>query len=143
MGILLQAPSDHDRNRALDIFDRVTEKAGHGIHGLTLSVAGINGQASVLFPFMQDDDGMTARDGDLYPFCELLAVALTGAHPSGLVLRTVGEPQAVRGWRFTDGDPMPLNRAEAFNAYCTDATTGEPIPPDPNTEYEDAFVIHL
>ncbi|MFE1486151.1 hypothetical protein ACFW80_35230 [Streptomyces fimicarius] len=143
MGILLKVPNDRDRNRALDIFDRVTEKAGIGSHGLTLGVTGLNGTATAQFPFIQETDGMAADVSDLFPFCELLAIAVSGAHPSGLVLRTMGQPQTVRGWRFTDGDPMPLNRAEAFNAYAHDPVTGDPVVPAPGTEYADAPVIHI
>ncbi|MEU8701680.1 hypothetical protein AB0C61_29300 [Streptomyces sp. NPDC048680] len=143
MGILLHIPSDRDNDRALDIFDRVTEKAGKGTHSLTLGVTGIGGTAVVMFPFVQEDEGMAASLTQLNKFCELLAIAASGAHPSGLVMRTVGETETVCGWRFTDGDPLPLNRAEAFNAYCTDPTNGEIIPPHPGTEYADAPVIHI
>ncbi|MGP4001571.1 hypothetical protein [Streptomyces sp. 8N706] len=44
----------------------------------------------------------------------------------------------VLGWRLSDCTTHPLNRAEIFSAYCTDAATGEPIPPEPGTEYADA-----
>ncbi|MEU4181557.1 hypothetical protein [Streptomyces sp. NPDC026589] len=143
MGILLRIPSDQNRNRALDIFDKLTEEAGEGTHSLTLAVTGMGGTAYEVFPFIQDDEGMAASLSHLEEFCELLAIAISGAHPSGLAMRTAGERATVRGWKFTDGDPIPLNRAETFNAYCTDPTTGEPIPPDPDTEYADAPVIHL
>jgi hypothetical protein len=143
MGILLCVPSDRNRARALDIFDRVTEKAGEGTHCLTLGVTGIGGTGIAEFPFIQDDEGMAASLAQLNSFCELLAVAVSGAHPSGLVMRTMSDTQTVRGWHFTDGDPIPLNRAEAFNAYCTDPDTGDIIPPDPDTEYADAPVIHI
>lgn len=143
MGILLSIPSDRDRNRALDIFDRVTEKAGEGTHSLTLAVTGMGGTVYEVFPFTQDGEGMAASLSNLEEFCELLAIAITGAHLSGLAMRTAGEKATVRGWKFTDGDPIPLNRAQTFKAYCTDAETGEPIPPDPDTEYADAPVIHI
>ncbi|WP_331734902.1 hypothetical protein [Streptomyces sp. NBC_01166] len=143
MGTLLQVPSDRDRNRALDIFDRVTDKAGIGSHALTLGVTGIGGTAIALFPFVQDDEGMAANGSDLYVFCDLLAIALSGAHPSGLLLRTMGQPQTVCGWRFTDGDPLPLTRAEAFDAYTIHPDTDGPLIPLPGTEYADAPVIHI
>ncbi|MFF7569673.1 hypothetical protein [Streptomyces rubiginosohelvolus] len=143
MGPLLQVPSDRDRNRALDIFDRVTEKAGIGSHGLTLGVTGFGGMATAIFPFIQDDEGMAASGSDLYVFCDLLAIAVTGAHPSGMILRTMGQPQVARGWKFIDGDPMPLNRAQAFNAYTNHPDYDGPIMPLPGTEYADAPVIHI
>ncbi|MEU4032459.1 hypothetical protein [Streptomyces anulatus] len=143
MGILLRVPSDRNRDRAFDIFDKVTEEAGEGTHSLTLGVTGMGGTAVELFPFVQDDEGIAGSLTQLQEFCELLAVAITGAHPSGLVMRTIGDTHTVRGWVFQDGDPIPLNRAQAFNAYCTDPATGDIIPPDPDTEYADAPVIHI
>ncbi|MCX4417789.1 hypothetical protein OOK43_31615 [[Kitasatospora] papulosa] len=143
MGILLHIPSDRDRTRALDIFDRVTEKAGEGTHNLTLGVTGTGGTAVASFPFVQTDEGMAASLSQLNEFCELLAVAVSGAHPSGLVMRTLAQAETVCGWRFTDGDPLPLHRAEAFNAYCHHPVTGEITLPCPGTEYVDAPVIHM
>ncbi|MFD3820229.1 hypothetical protein ACFWRZ_34650 [Streptomyces rubiginosohelvolus] len=143
MGILLRIPSDRNRDRALDIFNKATEEAGEGTHSLTIGVTGMGGIAVELFSFVQDDEGMAGSLTQLTEFCELLAVAISGAHPSGLVMRTMGDTHTVRGWVFRDGDPIPLNRAEAFNAYCTDPATGEIIPPDPDTEYADAPVIHI
>ncbi|MFE3519682.1 hypothetical protein [Streptomyces sp. NPDC059166] len=143
MGILLAVPSDRDRNKALDIFDRVTEKAGNGNHYLTIGVSGIGGDATAVFPFMQDDEGMAASLSALHAFCDLLATAVSGGHSSGLVLRTMGQPQTVRAWRFTDGDPLPLNRAEAFNAYTDRPDFSGPAIPLPGTEYADAPVIHI
>ncbi|MFD3641564.1 hypothetical protein ACJBCE_36800 [Streptomyces sp. NBUL23] len=143
MGTLLHVPSDRDRNRALDIFNKLTEKAGEGTHSLTLGVRGVGGIAIATLPFIQDDEGMAASLSQLEEFCEMLAVALSGAHPSGLAMRTVGDKDTVYAWKFADGDPIPLNRAEAFDVYCTNPVTGDITPPRPDTDYADAPVIHI
>ncbi|MCZ0983842.1 hypothetical protein O1L60_44575 [Streptomyces diastatochromogenes] len=62
---------------------------------------------------------------------------------SGLTVRSskVGAVDEVRAWSLGHGAITPLNRAQTFAAYCTDAATGEPIPPQPDTEYCDAFPL--
>lgn len=63
--------------------------------------------------------------------------------PGGIVSRTTpghdttGGPahDTVRGWSFRDAWPRALSAAEVFTAYCTDADTGEPIPPEHGVDY--------
>ncbi|MFJ8848365.1 hypothetical protein ACIRFF_36390 [Streptomyces cyaneofuscatus] len=143
MGIHLHAPGDRDFDRSFDIFDRVTEKAGKGTHCLTLAVRAPEGCVTAMFPWTQAEDGMAASLTRLHDFTDLLAVAVSGAHPSGMCMRTLATPDTVCGWRFTDGDPIPLTRSEAFDAYATNPTTGELVVPMPGTEYADAPVIHI
>ncbi|MFB6655306.1 hypothetical protein ACFCZ4_34040 [Streptomyces microflavus] len=143
-GILLHIPSAGDENRAIEILDRLIQKTGTGMHRLTLTVEGINGTAFAEFAFLRMEDDMTVGSIEKADqFCVLLAVAVSGAHHSGLVMRTQAETESCCGWRFKDGDPLPLNRAEVFNAYCHNAATGEVIAPQPGIEYADAPVIHI
>ncbi len=39
------------------------------------------------------------------------------------------------GWALHDDWLRPLSEAEIFAAYCTDADTGEPVPPEHGVEY--------
>lgn len=144
MGIHLHDPSDRDYDKAFDIFDRVTEEAGLGTHCLTLSVTSDPGAVIISFPFtnLAVDEGMIASLTEMHDFTALLAVAVSGAHPSGMVLRTLN-PERACGWRFTNGDPLPLTAAETFDAYATNPLTGEPMAPMPGTQYTDAPVIHI
>lgn len=41
----------------------------------------------------------------------------------------------VRAYYFVDGSYGQLSEAEVFNAYCMDADSGEPIPPEPDVNY--------
>ncbi|UZJ32553.1 hypothetical protein [Streptomyces endophytica] len=51
-----------------------------------------------------------------------------------------GTPRAmvrdtVRGWSLRDAWPHALSAGEVFTAYCTDADSGEPVPPEPGVNY--------
>ncbi|MFB7649345.1 hypothetical protein ACFC0S_16195 [Streptomyces sp. NPDC056084] len=88
------------------------------------------------------DGALTADAADTVRFLLALAAAVCQDR-GGLMARSslVDADDQVRGWRIGGGVATPLDRAEVFNAYCTDATTGEPIPPSPQTEYCDAFTL--
>jgi hypothetical protein len=49
--------------------------------------------------------------------------------------------QRIRGWIITEGDWKPVTAGQLFNAMCTDPVTDEPIPPEPATEYLDAWPV--
>ncbi|MEU3708362.1 hypothetical protein AB0E82_39500 [Streptomyces anulatus] len=144
MGILLIVPSDDHEKRALDIFERLLEKAENGVHNLLLSVEGIGGTVVAEFHFAQNELGFMASEEQGMSFCDLLAIAVSGAHPCGFVMRSsTGDGESVCGWAFREGDPIPLNRAEIFNAYCHNPFSGEITSPEPGISYSDAPVIHI
>ncbi|MEV0267012.1 hypothetical protein AB0I49_37520 [Streptomyces sp. NPDC050617] len=70
-------------------------------------------------------------------FCTVLAAGLATARRGGVVLRTTTPDgrDRVRGWALHDDWLRPLSEAEIFAAYCTDADTGEPVPPEHGVEY--------
>ncbi|MFI5905838.1 hypothetical protein [Streptomyces cyaneofuscatus] len=142
-GILLHVPSEEDGRRATDIFDRLLQKAGTGKHRLTLTVEGINGTAFAYFAYFLTGEVMVGSLHQADQFCDLLAVAVSGKHHSGLVLRTQAGTETVCGWRFKDGDPLPINAAEVFDAFCLNRLTGEIVGPEPGVEHSDAPVIHI
>ncbi|MGW7433353.1 hypothetical protein ACWGIN_27910 [Streptomyces sp. NPDC054861] len=144
MPILYRVPLPADGDRAIDLFERIMEKAGDGTHNLVICVQGIGGTITRSFPFIQHDDVLVANEEKALHFLEMLTLAVSGAHTGGAILRTQTSPGTydVCAWHFQDGDPRPLNRAEVFNAYCTDVT-GEIIPPEQDVEYKDAPIIHL
>ncbi|MFV2198544.1 hypothetical protein [Nocardiopsis sp. LOL_012] len=49
----------------------------------------------------------------------------------------------VRGWSAAEHRLEPLSEAEMFDAHCTDAASGEPIPPERGVVYTDAPEVDL
>ncbi|MFM9373517.1 hypothetical protein [Streptomyces sp. Da 82-17] len=70
----------------------------------------------------------------------VLAVGIAKQSPGGLVQRTTapGRPDRVCGWRLHGEHLKPLTEAQVFDAYCTDAHTGDPVPPEPGLDYAQA-----
>jgi hypothetical protein len=140
-------------DRASEALSRLLRTAGAGRHHLVCSVpvvrcgdgpdAGETREspplAAVLHARCADDGTVQLGETDALVFCTVLAVGLATGSPGGVVLRTGrGTPDApdrVRGWSLRDGWLHPLTEAEVFSAYCTDAETGEPVPPEPGVTY--------
>ncbi|MFI6149600.1 hypothetical protein [Streptomyces sp. NPDC051109] len=126
--------------RASGALTRLVDGAGPGHHHLVCSVPTEDEQlVAVLHAEVAPDrDGpprMEGREG--LDFVTVLAAGLALGGPGGLVLRSTTEGLAdrVHGWRLDRGRLVPLSAAAVFNAYCTDADTGEPVPPEPGVEY--------
>jgi hypothetical protein len=73
---------------------------------------------------------------------------------AGLLLRTFTDRTAftteeglpiplkeLRGWALHEGRLHPLDEAALFDAHCTDAATGEPLPPERGLAYRDAWEV--
>ncbi|MEV5162844.1 hypothetical protein [Streptomyces sp. NPDC053728] len=133
-----------DADRATDIFERILENAGNGTHHIVINVViDEKHQALTNLAFTQDDASLHISAYEALKFCRLLATGLSGLC-GGITMRTISaETESVRGWKITDGDPIPLNRAEVFTAYCYNPNTGEIIAPESGVQYEDAPVIHF
>ncbi|MEV0749841.1 hypothetical protein AB0I75_32335 [Streptomyces sp. NPDC050273] len=145
MDVLIPIPSPEDGERALGIFERLMDKAGDGFHHLVIVVQGIGGPALGHFRYVQKEGLILHVNEDwAMEFCHLLAAAISGSLSGGFVMRTRTEAEAesVCGWRITNGDTKPLSRAEVFDAYCHNPTTGETFGPEPGVEYKDAPAIH-
>ncbi|TXS34832.1 hypothetical protein [Streptomyces sp. t39] len=140
-------PTTRDADRAFDIFERLLEKAGTGMHSLTLAIySGEGAEMEHLIYSRSEKTGIEADGQTALNFCCFLAVAVTGkAGNAGLIMRSIRHrEESVCGWSFnSDGDPIPLTAAEVFDAYCTDFTTGDPISPQPGVDHRDAPVIHI
>lgn len=114
------------------------EVAGTGTHHVVCSVP-LDG--TPLLAVLTSDRDVSGRihfvEADALVFCTVLAAAAVSESPGGIVLRSTGADgrDEVRGWALRDGWPQPLTEAEVFNAYCTDADTGEPVPPEPGVTY--------
>ncbi|WP_331720704.1 hypothetical protein [Streptomyces sp. NBC_01174] len=133
-----------DADRATDIFERLLEKSGNGTHHLVINVV-VDDRHHALtnLRFEQHDDSLHISAYEALKFCRLLATGLSGL-TGGIAMRTFSaDSESVRCWKIADGDPLPLNRAETFSAYCYNPLTREIKAPEPGVQYEDAPVIHF
>ncbi|MFJ4880893.1 hypothetical protein ACIP93_37585 [Streptomyces sp. NPDC088745] len=112
--------------------------AGHGTHHLVCSVPAEGEQLlSVLHAEAGTDGVPELSDDEGAEFVTVLAAGIALESPGGVVLRTTrdGRPDRVYGWRLDRGGLRALTEAEVFNAYCTDAETGEPVSPESGVDY--------
>ncbi|MEU8828319.1 hypothetical protein [Streptomyces sp. NPDC048636] len=124
--------------RAAAALRGVLGAAGPGVHHLVCSVpAGGTSLVAVVHAEARGERPARAAEPGAHIFRTVLACGIASRGPGGIVLRTSlpGERDRVRGWALHDGWLRPLSEAEVFTAYCTDAETGEPIPPEHGVEY--------
>ncbi|MEV4436509.1 hypothetical protein [Streptomyces sp. NPDC049585] len=139
--------------RASHLLHRLVATAGPGRHHLVCSVSPGPGD-----PTTPGERGPlvavlhTEHDGHRPPhlgeaaalvFCTVLGAGIATDGAGGVVLRTTapGRPETVRAWSLTGTGLRPLSEAEVFAAYCTDARTGEPVPPEHGVEYKEGFPV--
>ncbi|MGW7346129.1 hypothetical protein [Streptomyces sp. NPDC054854] len=126
--------------RAAGVLDRLLAGAGPGHHHFVCSVPTEQEQlVVVLHAEIPGDRPGPARTQarDSLDFVTVLAAGLALGGAGGLVLRstTDGFRDRVHGWRLDRGRLVALTAAAVFDAYCTDADTGEPVAPEPGVEY--------
>ncbi|MFH8790323.1 hypothetical protein [Streptomyces roseoverticillatus] len=126
--------------RATALLRRIIEAAGPGTHHLVCSVPaeGPAPLVAVLHTETRDDGLLHLGEAAALLFCTVLAAGIATDRPGGVVLRSTlpGRRDTVRGWNLKGGGRLhPLTEAEVFSAYCTDARTGEPVPPEPGVDY--------
>lgn len=130
-------------DQASQILLRLLEEAGPGIQHLVCSVpAEENHLLATLHATAPDDGGPAVFDAVRgTEFVTVLAAGIALEGPGGVVLRTSSEdaPDRLHGWKLRAGSLIPLTAAEVFNAYCTDAETGEPVSPEPGVDYRAGF----
>ncbi|MFG2619488.1 hypothetical protein ACGFXC_17950 [Streptomyces sp. NPDC048507] len=146
--------------RAAAILRRLVAGAGPGHHHLVCSVPAEHEQLLAVLraegpAVPHDPAGLTGPEGpegpfltegrDALEFVTVLATGLALGGAGGLVLRstTEGFRDRVHGWRLDRGRLVPLTAAAVFDAYCTDADTGDPVAPEPGVEYCPGFEVDL
>ncbi|MFF2013106.1 hypothetical protein ACFVWY_29100 [Streptomyces sp. NPDC058195] len=131
-------------DRASHLLLRVLEAAGPGTHHMVCSTPAEGAHLAAVL-YTERDTAGPARIGseEGAEFVTVLAMAIALDKPAGLVLRTSrpGTGERVHGWRLKRGSLLPLSAGEVFDAYCTDAETGEPIAPESHVEYCAGFDI--
>ncbi|WP_411106621.1 hypothetical protein [Streptomyces sp. cmx-4-9] len=125
--------------RATEALERLIAGAGPGRHHLVCSVPTDAEQLVAVLHAQggEEPDGPPRVDGrEGLGFVTVLAAGLALGGPGGLVLRTTTDGRdRVHGWHLDRGRLTALSAAAVFNAYCTDADTGEPVSPEPGVEY--------
>ncbi|MEV0092696.1 hypothetical protein [Streptomyces sp. NPDC050738] len=118
--------------------------AGSGIHHLVCSVP-TEDEPLLAVLHAERLTGEPARidHADGAAFLTVLAAGIAIESPGGVVLRTrrPGRPDQVHGWKLDRGHLAPLTAGEVFNAYCTDAETGDPVAPESGVEYCAGFPL--
>ncbi|MFF4421865.1 hypothetical protein ACFY04_13955 [Streptomyces sp. NPDC001549] len=135
-------------DRATDALKRLVAGAGPGHHHFVCSIPT---EARQLVAVLHAD---TTGDPDTPPriesregldFVTVLAAGLALGGTGGLVVRTTGEGRGdrVHGWRLDRGRLTALSAAAVFNAYCTDADTGDPVAPESGVEYCPGYEVDV
>ncbi|WP_433854890.1 hypothetical protein [Streptomyces kronopolitis] len=140
--------------RATHAVRRLLTALGEGTHHLVCSLAaGEPPLLAVLRTTAGDGTGLQLAEHETLVFCTVLAAGFALRTPGGIVSRTTTGPDTpegtdratardtVRGWSLRESWLRPLSAAEVFTAYCTDADTGEPIPPEHGVDYSSGFPL--
>jgi hypothetical protein len=132
--------AQHHVDRACLALTRLLDSLAPGHHHLVCSVP-LDGTPLVAVLHCERRPGGTTDvvEADALTLTTLLAAGMATGTPGGLVLRsgdgTEAAPDHVRGWTLRDRWLRPLTEAQVFAAYCTDADTGDPVPPEPGVHY--------
>lgn len=130
-------------DRASHLLARLLEAAGPGTHHMVCTTPAKDERLlAVLRTTRGADDGPDRLEpSEGAEFAGVLAVGVALETRGGVVLRTTTPDtrDRVYGWRLVRGSLVPLSAGEVFDAYCTNADTGEPVPPEPDVEYHAGF----
>ncbi|MEU6765784.1 hypothetical protein ABZ916_25110 [Streptomyces sp. NPDC046853] len=129
-------------SRASDLLVRLLDSAGGpGTRHLVCSVPTTPETLLAALHVAQDSEGTAALDEtEALEFTTVLAVGIATRSAAGLVMRTTahGRPDRVQGWRLHGERLLPLTAAEVFDAYCTDAASGDLVAPESGVDYSAA-----
>ncbi|WP_221359756.1 hypothetical protein [Streptomyces beigongshangae] len=124
--------------RASDLLVRVLEASGPGERHLVCSVSTEPEALTAVLHADDDQDGTPHLDeAEALEFTTVLALGIATRTAGGLVMRisTPHSADRVYGWRLRGEGLSPLTAGEVFDAYCTDARTGDLVSPEPGVDY--------
>ncbi|MDH6544160.1 hypothetical protein [Streptomyces sp. SPB4] len=134
------AITSHDRTpyeveRSAALLMGFLNAVGDGCHHLVVAVSANGATLSVSVPFHNDGETSDLDPDDALE--AMMALTLAAMVGGGAVIRTncADQTSEVMGWRLVEFYAKPLSASEIFNVYCTDAMTGEVIPPEWGVEY--------
>ena len=144
------------REYAESVFIGLVLTIGSGAHRLNCSVPTASGPVTAGEDLRMDvatevPAVSLPASGAERELCELFALAHVSGAEATVILRSrpllepdadVGTPgYVVCGWRLADGRTAPIDAAGMFAFCCSEASSGEPLPLDPNTRYVDARAL--
>ncbi|MET9324108.1 hypothetical protein ABZX75_28655 [Streptomyces sp. NPDC003038] len=135
MTITSQDRTPYEVERSAALLMGLVNAVGDGCHHLAVAASANDATLSVSVPFHKDGEASDLDPDDALEAMEILTLAaMVGG---GAVIRThfADQTSEVRGWKLVEFYAKPLNASEIFSAYCTDAATGELIPPEWGVEY--------
>ena len=124
--------------RASDLVLRILDTAPPGNRHLVCSVTGTPETLVAVLHADGEADGTTELDeAEALEFTTVLALGLATQGPGGLVMRTSAPdtPDRIYGWRMRGDGLEALTAGEVFDAYCTDAESGDLISPESGVDY--------
>ncbi|MFF8319855.1 hypothetical protein ACF06V_22080 [Streptomyces bobili] len=124
--------------QASDLVARILDTAPPGNSHLVCSVTGTPETLVAVLHADEAADGTTPLDeAEALEFTTILALGVATRSPGGLVMRTSSfdAPDRVYGWRLRGEGLEPLTAGEVFDAYCTDAESGDLIAPESGVDY--------
>ncbi|MFJ5556770.1 hypothetical protein ACIQCD_04870 [Streptomyces sp. NPDC093250] len=127
--------------RASHLLLRILDTAPPGDRHLVCSVSGPPDTLVAVLHADDHADDLAGRldidETEALEFTTVLAVGLATGSPGGLVMRISkpGSRDRVHGWRLRAFGLAPLTAGEVFDAYCTDAESGELIGPESDVDY--------
>ncbi|MFF2506911.1 hypothetical protein ACFVTY_26565 [Streptomyces sp. NPDC058067] len=124
--------------RASHLLTRVLDTAGTGTHHLVCSIpTDAETLLSVLHVDTRTEGTAHLDEREALELTTVLALGIATRSPGGLVLRTTApdKDDRVQGWRLRDERLLPLTAAEVFDAYCTDAQSGDLVAPESGVDY--------
>ncbi|GGN71728.1 hypothetical protein GCM10011579_048310 [Streptomyces albiflavescens] len=124
--------------RASHLLARIIDTAGHGDLHLVCSVSAAPETLVAALRVDGGPEGGTRLDEtEALEFTTVLALGIATRSAGGLVMRTTAPDttDCVYGWRLRGEDLEPLTAAEVFDAYCTDADSGDLVSPESGVNY--------
>ncbi|MFD4634599.1 hypothetical protein ACFVYR_27470 [Streptomyces sp. NPDC058284] len=124
--------------RASALITRAVDTPGPGTRHLVCSVPSDPETLLAALHVEIDAEGRALLDDtEALEFATVLAVGIATHRAVGMVLRSTadGTRDRVHGWRMNGGRLQPLTAAEVFDAYCTDAISGELVSPESGVDY--------
>ncbi|MFJ9040837.1 hypothetical protein ACIRF8_30215 [Streptomyces sp. NPDC102406] len=123
--------------RASYLVARAIDTIGEGFHHWVCSVP--TGKQTLLAVLRIDagaPGSVRMEETAAMELTTVMALAIVTGGSCALVVRTTRDGSArVYGWRLKDERLHPLTAAQVFDAYCTDAASGDLTAPEPGVDY--------